>query len=434
MSSWAESWARSSPRNRIVLASSSADLGRRLQEATDGSCLNLPLDAVLPPNPAALFSHLGEAPRPELVVLDAGEDPAPALALAGLFDVQCPGIAVIVVSPAGQEIGTEAMQAGVRAILDPQADEATIRSVLDRAYENTRSRARDRDQLAAAVGAAPAGRVITVSSAKGGVGRTTVATNLAVGLALSRPGSTVLVDLDLQFGDVASALGLDPEFSLPDAVRGLATRDTMVLKTFLTLHETGLYVICGPKTPAEGDTVSPDAVSRLLEMLVSEFSHVVVDTGVGLSEHVLAALDESSDVVLVTGMDVPGVRDLRKELDALDRLGLLTEGRHVVLNDVDERAGLTVADVEATLGVPVDHRLPRSPAVLAAVNEGMPLLQQPARREPVTRQLQRLQATLVPETPVLAGVPAPLGAPTGGARRSSAPSSRWGRSRRAAGR
>lgn len=432
MSSWAESWARSSPRNRIVLASSSSDLGRRLSEATDGSCLNLPLDALLPPNPAALFRHLGEAPRPELVVLDAGEDPAPALALAALFDEQCPGIAVIVVSPAAGEIGTEAMQAGVRAILDPQADEATIRSTLDRAYENTRSRARDRDQLAAAVGAAPDGRVITVSSAKGGVGRTTVATNLAVGLARSRPGSTVLVDLDLQFGDVASALGLDPEFSLPDAVRGLATRDTMVLKTFLTLHETGLYVICGPKTPGEGDTVSPDAVNRLLEMLVSEFSHVVVDTGVGLSEHVLAALDESSDVVLVTGMDVPGVRDLRKELDALDRLGLLTEGRHVVLNGVDERTGLTVADVEATLGVRAEHRLPRSAAVLASVNEGVPLLQHPARREPVTRQLQKLQATLVPETTAPAGVPAPLAVPAGAARRSAPPASRWGRSRRTA--
>jgi pilus assembly protein CpaE len=428
MSSWAESWARSSPRNRIVLATSSPDLERRLQEATDGACLNLPLGP-LPPNPAALFSHLGDAPRPELVVLDAGADPAPALTLAALFDVQCPGITVIVVSPEAQEIGTEAMHAGVRAILDPGADEATIRSVLDRAYESTRSRARDQDLLAAAVGPAPVGRVITVASAKGGVGRTTVATNLAVGLARTGRGSTVLVDLDLQFGDVATALGLEPEYTLPDAVRGLATRDTMVLKTFLTLHETGLYVICGPATPAEGDTVTADAVSRLLAMLTSEFAHVVVDTGVGLSEHVLAALDESSDVVLVTGMDVPGVRDLRKALDALDRLSLLSEARHVVLNGVDERAGLTVGDVEATLGVRADVLLPRSAAALAAVNEGVPLLQRPARREPVTRQLQQLQARLVPQTAALSGVPAPLD----GSRRSAAPASRWSRGRRRAG-
>ena len=165
MSSWAESWARSSPRNRIVLATASTDLERRLQEATDGACLSLPLGP-LPPNPAALFGHLGDAPRPELVVLDAGADPAPAIALATLFDVQCPGVTVIVVSPAAQEIGTDAMQAGVRAILDPSADEPTIRSVLDRAYENTRTRSRDQDLLAAAAGPAQPGRVITVASAK----------------------------------------------------------------------------------------------------------------------------------------------------------------------------------------------------------------------------------------------------------------------------
>ncbi len=437
MSSWAESWARSSPRNRIVLATASPDLERRMEEATDGACVSLPLGP-LPTTPAAVFSHLGAAPRPELIVLDAGADPAPAIALASLFDVQCPGITVIVVSPAAQDIGTEAMHAGVRAILDSEADEPTIRSVLDRAYENTRSRARDQDLLAAAAGPAQPGRVITVSSAKGGVGRTTVATNLAVGLARTGPGSTVLVDLDLQFGDVACALGLDPEYALPDAVQGLATRDTMVLKTFLTLHRTGLYVICGPKTPGEGDNVPADAVSRLLEMLRSEFQYVIVDTGVGMSEHVLAALDESSDVVLVSGMDVPGVRDLRKELDALTRLGLVKDSRHVVLNFVDERAGLLVSDVEATLGVAADFLLPRSLAALTSVNEGVPLLQRPARREPVTKELQKLQAKLAPEAPLSVGLAGLAGAPAAGSparssrRAAPAPSFGWGRGRRTA--
>ncbi len=439
MSSWAESWARSSPRNRIVLATASTDLERRLQEATDGACLSLPLGP-LPPTPAAVFSHLGAAPRPELIVLDAGAEPAPALALASLFDVQCPGITVIVVSPAAQDIGTDAMHAGVRAILDPEADEATIRSVLDRAYDNTRNRARDQDLLTAA-GPAQPGRVITVSSAKGGVGRTTVATNLAVGLARTGPGSTVLVDLDLQFGDVACALGLEPEYALPDAVQGLATRDTMVLKTFLTLHPTGLYVICGPKTPGEADGVSAEAVSRLLEMLRSEFQYVVVDTGVGMSEHVLAALDESSDVVLVSAMDVPGVRDLRKELDALTRLGLVKDGRHVVLNLVDERAGLLVSDVEATLGVAADILLPRSLAALTSVNEGVPLLQNPTRREPVTRELLKLQAKLTSHASAVVGLSdlaasGTAGSGGGGSRRAAAtrPSPRWGRSRRTASR
>ncbi len=99
------------------------------------------------------------------------------------------------------------------------------------------------------------GRVITVASPKGGVGKTTVSTNLAIGLTAAAPQSTVLVDLDVQFGDCASALSLVPEYTLPDAVRGPASEDTMVLKTFLTQHPSGLYAVCGAESPAAGDTV-----------------------------------------------------------------------------------------------------------------------------------------------------------------------------------
>ncbi len=87
--------------------------------------------------------------------------------------------------------------------------------------------------------------MITVVSPKGGVGKTTVSTNLAVGLAGAAPQSTVVVDLDIQFGDVATALALTPEYTLPDAVHGRASEDTMVLKTFLTQHPSGLYAVCG---------------------------------------------------------------------------------------------------------------------------------------------------------------------------------------------
>lgn len=241
------------------------------------------------------------------------------------------------------------------------------------------------------------GRIISVVSAKGGVGKTTVASNIAVGLAKAEPGSTVLVDLDVQFGDVATALNITPQHTLADAVHVPAGSDTMVLKTFLTLHVTGLYAICGAETPAAADAVTGDDVARLLTTLAGEFRYVVVDTAPGLSEHTLAALDVTTDPVLLTSMDVPGVRGLRKELQMLDALGMFPDERFVVLNFGDKRAGMSLADVEATLGTDVGLVLPRSKAVPPSVNLGVPLLQSGVR-DPMTKKLRELVGRYVPST------------------------------------
>jgi pilus assembly protein CpaE len=232
--------------------------------------------------------------------------------------------------------------------------------------------------------------VISVVSPKGGVGKTTVAVNLAVGLARSAPKATVLVDLDIQFGDVASGLNLDPEYFLPSAVHEPAISDTMVLKTFLTLHETGLYVICAPESPVEADGITADQVRQLLRTLAAEFRYVVVDTAPGLAEHTLAAMDETTDLVMLSSMDVPGLRGLRKEIDTLRDLGLLQERRHqVLINFANPSAGLSAADIEVTIGAPVDLVLPRSKAAPASVNLGVPLLQS-GTRDPMTKKLRAL--------------------------------------------
>ncbi|TRW44932.1 AAA family ATPase [Georgenia yuyongxinii] len=372
---------------RTVLATASAALAQQVYDATRGDLAALPLGP-LPQETSALLAATGGEPL-DVVVLDAAGAAEHALALAAHLGQECPTIAVVLVSDEWADLARTALTNGVLDIVRPDASVPELELALGRARHVAQLRAHA--ALTGAPGndaASNRGRVISVASPKGGVGKTTVSTNLAVGLAKAAPQSVVLVDLDIQFGDVAHALNLTPEYTLVDAVRP-AGHDAMVLKTYLTLHETGLYVICGAENPAEADGINAEDVANLLELLAAEFRYVVVDTAPGMSEHTLVAMDHTNDLVMVTSMDVPGVRGLRKELDTLTDLGMFTDARHIVINFADPSRGLSAADVRGTLGTDVDLLLPLSKAVPVSVNQGVPLLQS-GGRGPVTKQLRRL--------------------------------------------
>jgi pilus assembly protein CpaE len=374
--------------SRVVLAAADDELGRRVHAAVDGDVQVLP-PGRLPGDPARLFEQLGDGELPDVLLIGPLAPPQEVLTLAQRLDVQCPGISVVLLAQPSPETLQAAMRAGIRDLLAPGADPEEIRAAVERAGSAAAGRRRVLRPLEET--ARYTGRVLTIASPKGGVGKTTVATNLAIGLTAAAPQSTVLVDLDVQFGDVASALGLLPEYTLPDAVRGPASEDTMVLKTFLTQHPSGLYAVCGAESPAAGDAVTGADVTRLLTALAREFRYVVVDTAPGLSEQTLAALDRATDVVMLSSMDVPGVRGLRKELDVLRELCMIPAGRHVVMNLADAKGGLSVRDVEATIGTGVDVVIPRSAAVPASTNQGVPILAG-GHRDPAARELRRLVA------------------------------------------
>ncbi|BCW46678.1 AAA family ATPase [Arthrobacter sp. StoSoilB5] len=374
--------------SRFVLITPSAEFDQRLRQAVAGGLpgsVQTFFTNVLPVDPAELFGALNQEPL-EVLILGPEVPVEDAMRLATVLNVQVPELSVLLVSEPQPDFILQAMRSGIRDIMSPAADMAEIRVTLERACQSFATRQRTSEPKPSG---APKGLVIGVFSPKGGVGKTTIATNIAVGLGKIAPMSVVIVDLDLQFGDVASGLYLNPEHTVTDAVTPSASQDSLVLKAFLTVHPASIYALCAPKNPVEADEITPEQVARLLEQLAEEFQYVVVDTAPGLPEIGLAALEQCTDAVWVSAMDVPSVRGLRSGLDILRKLNLLPETRHVVLNMADSKSGLSVQDVESTVGAPVDVSIPRSKAVALSTNRGIPVLQE-AAKDPAVKGLNHL--------------------------------------------
>ncbi|MCU1530495.1 MAG: MinD/ParA family protein [Arthrobacter sp.] len=348
-----------------------------------------------PGEPVELLNQLPDQQLLDVVVLGPGVPLDAALRLAGDFEIQRPEVSVLLVAVPTPELVLSAMRAGIRDVVEPDADVNSVSALLHRATRSASIRRRAAGIPADDAAGNTRGRVIAVMSPKGGAGKTTVASNLAIGLAGAAPHATVLLDLDLQFGDVASALSISPEHSVSDAVHGPAGRDTMVLKSFLSAHPSGLYALCAPESPGMADQVTGEQVAHLVDQLAGLYRFIVIDTSPGLSEHTLAALDQATDLVLVSSMDVPGVRGMRKELNVLRELGMGATPRHLVLNAADPRDGLSQRDVEATLGVGVDVVVPASRAVRLSTNQGVPLLSRNGR-DPASKALRKLVGRFAP--------------------------------------
>jgi pilus assembly protein CpaE len=373
---------------RIVLATPHAGYEQRIRQAVDaamnGSLQRLDHD-LIGASPDVVVRHL-ETSSPDVVAIGPGVPLEDALKLARYLEQERPEISVLLVSEPSAELWQQALRSGVRDVLSPDAVDAEVREAFERALEVADRRRRN---LVGGPDEGPSGRIITVLSPKGGSGKTTVCSNLAVALAMAEPDQVAIVDLDTQFGDVSTTLRLTPEHNLLDAVRAPSHGDSLTLKSFLTPHSSSLWSLCGPDSPADGEEIGAAAARDVVAKLADEFAFVVVDTSAGLTEHTLEVIDISTDLILMCALDVASIRSLRKEVDALDQLGLTQARRHFIINRADSKVGLDIRDVEAIVGMPVDIAVPSSRIVPLSMNQGIPVVEsQP--RSPVARQMTRL--------------------------------------------
>lgn len=299
---------------------------------------------------------------PDLIVIGDGIPAERALEYARGVREAHPQITMVLAAVSDRRLRREAEKAGISRVISKTIDDGQLTALCAGSPTTDGT-----IPVVAAPGVDDRHQVIVVASPKGGVGKTSAAVNLAAVLAESVPGQVVLLDLDLQFGDVATVLDLAPEYTLADALKSGAM-DSMLLRTLLVPHPAQFSVLCGANHPAEIGPIHGDQIRKLISQFASSFRYVVVDTSAGLQEETLASLEEATDAVFVATLDVATLRDVRKEVDVLTELGLLPERRHLVLNRVDRYSGLTTRDAENIVGLPVDSTVPASPHVPLSSN------------------------------------------------------------------
>ncbi|MGF1596917.1 MAG: CpaE family protein [Acidimicrobiales bacterium] len=309
------------------------------------------------------------AADPELLVVGSDVGRNGARVLVPEIDRRFPATSVVVLVRGDDPgLALDLLRFGARDVLHESMDARALRAELDRHLDTARARRHHAAQTAAT----PRRRVVTVLSPKGGSGKTTVATNVALALARHHPNKALLLDLDTQFGDCASALGLRPQHSIVEALRAV-NHERSTLKVFLATHPTGLALLAPPDDLAAAEEIQTESLKPLIGALAEEFPFVVVDTASGVDSRSLAALEQSTDFLFVASTDVPSIRALRRLVDVLDQVGFVSPRRTFVLNRATAKVGLSIDDIETAVGLPVDFEIPSNRAIAVATNEGVPV-------------------------------------------------------------
>ncbi len=350
--------------------------------------LTLADDVVMVETLQSLTGALDERPDEDLVIIGPDVQLDVASDVAERYRLERPSLGVILLRRRIEvQSMAEALRSGIREVVPADDAEALLQAC-------TRSLAVSRQlrHLEARSGDAGHGRVVLVFGAKGGCGKTTLATNLAAGLASLDSGRVCLVDLNLEFGDVAIAMQVEPTRTISDALGMQGGLDRDGVRSMVIPVSDRLDVMLAPTQPADAEFVTAGLIDEVLSLLAEMYDYVVIDSPPAFNDGVLKCFDMADTYVLLTALDMLALKNFKVTLDTLDALGYPRARWRVVLNRYDSHVGLTAEDIEHVIGLPIQVRLPSSKDVPASINKGRPLVQDNPKH-PFSREVLALAQT-----------------------------------------
>lgn len=333
------------------------------------------------------FGDVVAQTNPEIGFIALDSNPDKALELVASLAKSAPACAILVTSTSNDgNLILRAMRAGAKEFLTQPLKVEDLSAALQRVSSQ---------RVGGAVGSGRGCRLIAVTGATGGVGSTSLAVNLGCSLAADPANSVVLLDLDLCLGDADVFLDTIPEYTLSDVAQNVGRLDLTLLKRSLTKHDTGLYLLPRPVQMEDARLINTDELTRVLALLKAAFTHIIIDTSKGFSALDMLVLEEADDVLLVTQLDLPCLRNVVRLMASFKESNRFEDRVRIIVNRAGYDNGqISLRKAQETMGREIYWQIPNEYRVMVEVrNNGVPLIQQ-APKAAITQSINQLAAAL----------------------------------------
>lgn len=318
-----------------------------------------------------LYDFLANKSDERLIIIGPNIKIDSARSIATHFRLERPDIGVILIRKR-IEVGvlTEALRSGIREVVSSDDAGALVAAskrslgISDQIAENSMLQGSGSTQ----------GKVLMIFSAKGGCGKTTTAINLAYALSLDPNLKVALLDFDLQFGDIAIALQIDPKKTISDAISMQGNIDDLGIQSLMINYANNLDVLLAPTNPTDVEFITAKLVENLISRLKLTYDYIVVDSPPAFTEAILQVFDMADRCFLLTTLDMPALKNLKIVNSTLEALNIPKSKLEYLLNKSDMKTGLSLAEVEDALGENFSIQIPSSVDVSSATNRGMPIV------------------------------------------------------------
>lgn len=311
--------------------------------------------------------------KPDIMLMDINMPVKDGIKATEEISVSSPEVSVIIVSVQGeQEYLRKSMAAGAREFITKPFSSDDLTNTIIKVYEVEQKR---KEKILPKVEEEVKSKVITVFSTKGGVGKTTIASNIAAAIARETKKRVAIVDLDLQFGNMGVFLNVPIKNTIMDLVKETSDFDSKLIEEYMVSHYSGVKVLLAPTKPEYAEFITSVHIEKIIKSLKESYHYIIIDTPTNLNEVTLTALDLADKILFIAGLDLPTIKNSKDGIGIMESLHYSKEKLNIVVNKATEQFGIKNKDFEDTVKYPIWASIPEdSQTVITSINKGFPFV------------------------------------------------------------